>query len=313
LTKNVNMSELSIQELLATQNCQPLWDRYRNLVSREPLTKDSAMHWSWQAMQALIAASIIATRLEEAERRVLLLTHPAFSGETVTTTNILGGLQILQPGEFAPPHRHTLGALRFVLQGSGATTYVDGLPCAMSEGDFIITPSWSWHEHENKGTNRVVWFDCLDLPLARHLGSVFFEPGQGENTKQPSERDHNPVRFDWASSLAKLLASSPNDDGSRQYLYPQTLMPALNCQLVQINQGVQTVSMRSTSNAVIVIVQGQGVSTVGDRVIEWQKNDVLSLPHWQWTTHRASADAIFFKVSDEPLLRMLGYFRQELT
>jgi gentisate 1,2-dioxygenase len=263
-------------------------------------------------MQTLIEAAIAATRPEDAERRVLLLTHPAFAGETITTTNILGGLQILQPGEFAPPHRHTLGALRFVLQGRGATTYVDGMPCAMSEGDFIITPSWHWHEHENKGNERLVWFDCLDLPLARHLGSVFFEPGQGESRAKLPESEHSAFRFDWSSSLAQLLENSPNDDGSRQYAYPQTFMPALNCLLMQVNKGIQTVPTRSTSNAVLVVAQGSGASTIGDRVIEWQKNDVLSLPHWQWASHQALSNAIFFKVSDEPLLRMLGYFRQEL-
>ena len=54
--------------------------------------------------------------MEHAERRVLLLANPAFAPQPYTTTNLQAGLQILQPGDHAAPHRHTVAALRFVMQ-----------------------------------------------------------------------------------------------------------------------------------------------------------------------------------------------------
>ena len=81
------------------------------------------------------------------------------------------------PGESARPHRHTPNALRFVLEGDGGTTLVDGESCPMAEGDLIITPCMSWHEHVHKGTAPIVWFDALDVPLHQYLGTAVFEGG----------------------------------------------------------------------------------------------------------------------------------------
>ena len=41
------------------------------------------------------------------------------------------------PGEVAPSHRHNQSALRFVVEGEGAFTAVDGERTAMRAGDFI--------------------------------------------------------------------------------------------------------------------------------------------------------------------------------
>src|SRR3546814_4835490 len=73
------------------------------------------------------------------------------------------------PGEVAPSHRHTQSALRFVVEGSGAFTAVDGEKTIMEEGDFIITPSWTWHDHGNDSDRPMVWMDGLDIPLVQAL------------------------------------------------------------------------------------------------------------------------------------------------
>jgi gentisate 1,2-dioxygenase len=306
------MPQESFLQTLAAANCQPLWDRYRTLVSREPITPDHSLHWSWRDMQRHIERAIIETRPADAERRVLLLTHPAFNGAAATTTNILGGLQILMPGETAPAHRHTLAAMRFVLQGEGAVTFVDGQPCAMAEGDFIITPSWHWHEHVNNGQQRLVWFDCLDLPLVQHLNTIFFEPGpSNQDQVSKSLKPIKELRFDWVSSVKALEASPTLGDGTKVYHYPQGFLPALECGLVKIPKGCLTPAHRTTSNAVMVVARGAGTTKVGDAIHQWQANDVISLPHWHWASHEVTEDAIVFIVSDKPLLRMLGYLREE--
>jgi gentisate 1,2-dioxygenase len=306
------MTAKSIQDVLAENNCQPLWDRYRNLVSREPISPNSSLHWQWQQMQPLIEQAILETKPEDAERRVLLLTHPGFNGRAATTNNILGGLQVLQPGEIAHAHRHTLGALRFVMQGEGAETSIDGNRCNMARGDLIVTPSWRWHEHINHGAERLVWFDCLDLPLVQHLSTVFFEPAAAltMGSKELSSTEDQ-FRYPWAFAKQQLNDSEPLVDGTKLFKYPQKWMPTLDCQLLSIPASCQTKSVRMTSSAVFVVAEGEGRSTVGDVTHHWRPNDVISLPHWQWIQHQASSDTILFSVTDEPLLRTLGYLREE--
>ena len=44
-----------------------------------------------------------------------------------------------------------MAVLRLIVEGSGAYTAVDGERVTMRRGDFIITPSWTWHDHGNPG------------------------------------------------------------------------------------------------------------------------------------------------------------------
>ena len=70
-----------------------------------------------------------------------------------------------------------MNALRFVLEGSGATTIVDGKPCPMEEGDLVLTPAWTWHEHVHQGSAPIIWLDALDVPLHHYMGTGAFQPG----------------------------------------------------------------------------------------------------------------------------------------
>ena len=129
-------------------------------------------------MRPLIDDAMKVTNPAAVERRVLTLTDPdAIGGAGSTATNLATGFQILLPGEKARPHRHTMNALRFVIEGKGASTVVDGKDCPMEEGDLVITPGWTWHEHVHRGDAPIIWLDALDAPLHRYLGTDKFEPG----------------------------------------------------------------------------------------------------------------------------------------
>ena len=45
----------------------------------------------------------------------------------------------------------------------------------MHPGDFVLTPSWQWHDHGNETSETVVWMDGLDVPLTKSLNAMFFE------------------------------------------------------------------------------------------------------------------------------------------
>ena len=63
---------------------------------------------------------------EEAERRVLVLENPGETGKARITNSLFAGIQLILPGEIADVHRHSASAIRFVLEGEGAYTAVEG-------------------------------------------------------------------------------------------------------------------------------------------------------------------------------------------
>lgn len=322
-------------EALAEAGLQPLWDRYMQLLTRQPKPIDPPMAWSWSSLQPLIERAVAEVGMADAERRVLLFSHPAFAPNAYTTTNLSGGVQILEPGEHADRHRHTVAALRFVMQGEGAVTWVNGKRCEMAEGDLVLTPSWCWHEHRNEGDRRVVWFDGLDVPLAHHLRATFLQfdgegempaelddavalAGMGPTTPWPAYRQHSPrYRYAAADVAAALDALPAAADGSRElrYVNPATggpVMPTLDCYALRLTAGAWTRAWRSTSNAVVVVARGSGRSRVGEEEIEWRERDVFTLPHWHWVSHCAhDPDSQLFLMTDRALLDAMGYLRTE--
>lgn len=318
-------------------SAQPLWDRYQRITRRQPVGLGAAGHWPWAQMEPLIARAVAEVSMADAERRVLLLTHPDRPG-AATTGNLLAGLQTLMPGESAHPHRHTIAALRFVMEGEGAQTTVNDAVCAMSAGDLVLTPSWTWHAHTHAGTGRMVWFDGLDLPLCTHLDTMFFEPGVPplQHVEPPPTRpapaqpgvatlgpdavdDPAGSRFRYAAARARAaLAAAPvAADGSRCLRYVDgrsggPVLPSLDCHLTALPPGRPGAARRSTASVVCVVVAGAGQSTIGEQTLHWQRNDVFVLPHWQWVRHQAGPDgATLFSMSDRELLDSLHYLRED--
>jgi hypothetical protein len=125
----------------------PLWEVLHDLVPPQPTTPCVPALWAYDAVRPYLmeAGELISAR--EAVRRVLVFENPALRGASSITHTLYAGLQLILPGEIAPAHRHTQSAIRFIVEGEGAYTAVDGERVAMSPGDFIVTPAWTWHDH----------------------------------------------------------------------------------------------------------------------------------------------------------------------
>jgi len=155
---------------------KPLWEIAQ--AHSDAASARRAMLWPWRTMQPLVTRACALTSPAIAERRVLSLIEPgAGPDDFQTITNLNAGLQILLPGEVARPHRHSMDALRFVLEGEGATTRVDGKLAPMMRGDLVLTPGWCWHEHWHDGDAPIVWLDVLNVHAHLNLGTLAFEPG----------------------------------------------------------------------------------------------------------------------------------------
>src|SRR5580700_1538290 len=220
-------------------NVRPLWEDTRAHNKQKGAPRPHL--WKWSVLGPLIADAMSITSMAAIERRVLTLVDPEAQGNAAgTTTNLTAALQILMPGESARPHRHSMNALRFVIDGSGASTKVDGRDCPMSEGDLVITPGWTWHEHIHRGSAPIVWLDALDAPLHRHLGTDAFEPGPPHDIPAYTgdaafavpnmvpvgveEAAFSPVfRYPWSQAVQAVAAAPPWKDGTRRARYANPL------------------------------------------------------------------------------------------
>jgi gentisate 1,2-dioxygenase len=313
-----------------------LWEIQAEEAANPP-QKDLALHWRWHDLQTLIDMTAQIVDTEQAERRVLMLQNPAHGRGGrggAATPNLTANLQILLPGEKARPHRHTIHALRFVMEGTGATTFVDGKACPMEPGDMILTPAWTWHEHVHNGLERMVWFDGLDAPLRRHMNAAAFEPGPAHDIPATADdgafaaaglvpaagkpKDYSPIfRYPWAAAKAALGHVPAASDGTRslRYVNPETGGPAmslLDCFLVSLPKGAESSAARTSADAVCVVADGSGSSTVGDKKIAWEKNDIFTLPHDTWFSHVANGNgAVLFVMTDRDLKSRLGLLNEE--
>ncbi|MGH3305907.1 MAG: cupin domain-containing protein, partial [Streptosporangiaceae bacterium] len=272
---------------LAAAHLHPLWAVARELLPSHP--HPQAVPWVWRASETLPLAerAIKAVPVDRGgERRVLSLANPGLHGKPYAAGTLWAALQCLGPGETAPAHRHTPGAIRFVLTGTGVWTTVNGIRCDMSPGDLVLTPAWFWHDHTNGSDGNMVWFDGLDLPLIESLDAVFYEPypdyTQPTVDRPPPDaatvaagytdcmpRQLGPVpspllTYRWAdtdTALASLVAVGDQAMVTVEFINPETgtsALPTLSCAMCRLVPARRTQPLRRAGNAVFVAFRGAG-------------------------------------------------------
>lgn len=333
---------LAFYERISRKHLTPLWVSLSSLVTPEPVSPCQPASWTFADIrEAMIEAGGLITA-KEAERRVLILENPGLRGQSKITTDLYAGVQLVLPGEVAPAHRHAQSALRFVLEGSGAHTAVNGERTTMHYGDFIITPPMAWHDHGNHSGDPVFWLDGLDIPIVQFLDASFADH-HGED-EQPLSRpigdadarfgsnllpvDYRPAtgaspvfNYPYArtrEALATLAATGPWDPchGLKMKYsnpanggYPMTTIGAF---IQLLPAGFTTSPYRSTDATVFVAVEGRGRTRIGsDFVVDWQPRDIFVVPSWKRVVHEAPGDAVLFSFSDRPVQEVLGLFREE--
>ncbi len=117
-----------------------LWTVLHGLVTPEPRSACQPHLWDFDLIRAYMTEAGGLITAKEAERRVLILENPGLRGQSRVTTSLFAGVQLVVPGDVAPAHRHTQSALRFVLEGKGAYTVVDGEKTMMTPGILSSPP-----------------------------------------------------------------------------------------------------------------------------------------------------------------------------
>ena len=318
----------------------PLWEVLHTLLAKEPVTAATPHIWHYETVRPAVMESAELISAEEAERRVLVLENPSLKGQSGITEALYAGLQLIMPGEIAPTHRHSPAALRFIIEGSGGFTAINGEKAYMERGDLILTPSWVWHDHGHEGDEPVVWLDGLDIPMVRHMGPVFAEsypdefhpkgPPPGDNQSRygvnmlpmgeefasknsPVFHYPYPKTRDALTTLAKSGDVDPYHGIKMEYINPATggpSMPTLGTYMQYLPKGFSTETYRSTAAWVYSPVEGTGRTIIGDETYEWGPADVFVIPAWYPHRHEADDDAFLFSFSDKPVHDQLGWFRE---
>ena len=216
---------------MAPHHLTPLWEVLHTLVPQQPNTPCVPALWKYDTVRPFLLRAGAAITAQEAVRRVLILENPALRGQSCITQSLYAGLQLILPGEVAPSHRHTQSALRFIVEGSGAYTAVDGERSTMRPGDLIITPSMAWHDHGleasrgqntdtlgHEGQDPMVWLDGLDIPMLR-----FFDAGFAENDtskSQPIKRPEGTSFAQYGHNMGPMRSTSPYGQTSPIFSYP---------------------------------------------------------------------------------------------
>ena len=328
---------------LEASDIHPLWDRYKKITPITPAPDDPPFIWRWKNLAPFAARAATEIAMEDAERRALIMAHPAFAGKTQTTHNLLSAFTVLEPGDKALPHRHTAAAIRFSTRAEGAVTIVNGRRCEMKPGDLVLTPPWCWHGHINESDGRTVWFDAANIPLINDLDVNFFDPGNrdggGDNAFWEVDEGDEALwksaglvaeghghegqispkyRYSGEDTRRMLTDMRAEDDGARllRYVNPLTggaVMPTLDCYAMRVAKGQPTRARRATWNTICMVVSGNGKSVIGDTTIEWTEHDTFTIPHWTWASHEAlSGDADLFIVTDREIQVRLYVAREEV-
>jgi len=322
-------------------NFSPLWEVYHDLIPDEPKTPCQPAIWKWaDSRPHLMEAGKLITA-KEALRRVLVLQNPGMRGQSCVTQSLFAGYQLILPGEIAPSHRHTQSALRFVIEGSGAYTAVDGERTTMRPGDFIITPSWTWHDHGNPGSEPVIWLDGLDLPILRTFAAQFHEPFPED--VQPVSRGEGASLARYGNNLRPLGAVAPYGKTSPIFSYPydrsrETLarlakegdpdpchgwkmefvnpltggpaMPTIGTFIQLLPKGFRASPYRSTDGTVYSVAEGKGKVKIGSEEFAFEPKDTFVVPSWHPASIEAKDECVLFSYSDRPAQVALGLWRE---
>jgi len=338
---NIEAMREAYYERISKYDLAPLWKVMSSVVSKEPKTQCVPALWRFQDAKALVLESGPLITAEEAERRVLVLENPALRGQSKITNSLFAGIQMILPGEIAPAHRHVSSAIRFVLDGEGAYTAVEGEKAIMYPGDFVITANWAPHDHGNTSNKPMLWLDVLDFPQVNFFETSFAE--QFATATQPTSRaDGDSLSFYASGVLPDGAPAALNRSPVINYTYARTrpiiermlkagdvdkrhgarvryanpinggpVLPTMGANLALFPKGFKGEKYRATDGTVFVCAEGQGATTVDGKVLEWGPNDVFVVPPWKHYSHRAGKESVLFSISDRPAQEALGIWRED--
>jgi len=296
---------------LAPRHIGAGWAKPTPSLYPEPYKVFKPTHWRWEDGRGALDAAGRLISTELAERRNLILFNPIEGNTYATVRTLITAYQMILPGEKARSHRHTPNALRFILEGEGSYTIVDGQRLDMRPNDVLLTPNWAWHGHASEAEGPCYWLDCLDAPLVHMLDPMFFEPYPTDYEPVTSVPTDSPYLFPWEKIQQTLDREKPDPEGcyGRRVELGSPALTTIALYMERLESGQRTKPLRTTASRIFCVAEGRGTTTVDGETFSWSRGDVIAAPSWRHVEHHAESDATLFLMTDEPLLRALNWLR----
>ncbi|WP_084399142.1 gentisate 1,2-dioxygenase [Henriciella aquimarina] len=341
-----NESSELLQDLydeMAPKDLYPLWEVLASLVTPTPQGSAESVRWSFPEVRDYLLRAGDLISAKDAERRVLILENPGLKGSSGITSSLYAGLQLILPGEVAPCHRHSQCALRFVMEGDGAFTAVDGEKAIMHKYDLVLTPGGQWHDHGNPSDQNMIWLDGLDIPTVRHFDASFAEKLGEDVHPETVEADDSMWRYgrnlrpfrgssadrrpegvplfhypykEWRESLNELAGAEkpdPHLGHALEFINPAdggAVMPTISAHVRLLPAGFETRARRSTDGSVYVVTGGTGVALVDEVEHKLEEGDIFVVPSWSRLQLKADRDLALFGFSDRIAQEKLNLYRE---
>lgn len=340
----------ALRELYAgfkANHLNPLWTQIGNLMPRQPSPRAVPHVWKWSDLYPLAKASGDLVPVGRGgERRAIGLANPGLGGDTYITPTLWCAIKYLGPRETAPEHRHSQNAFRFVVEGEGVWTVVNGDPVRMSRGDFLLTPGWNFHGHHNDTDKPMAWIDGLDIPFSFQNDVGFFEFGSERVTDyatpnvsrserlwchpglRPLSGLQNTVSspigaYRWEYTDAALNqqllleeeghpATVEQGHAAIRYTNPTTgrdVMPTIRAEFHRLRAGCETATRREVGSTVVQVFEGRGAVVMGGVTHKVEKGDIFVIPSWVAWSLQAETGFDLFRFSDAPIIERLNFDR----
>ena len=332
------------------EHLAPLWTHVRELMPARPTPSARAHVWQWKTLFGLAErAGHLVPVGEGGERRAIALANPGLGGLPFATPTLWAAIQYLAPGESAPEHRHTQNAFRFVVEGQGVWTDVDGDAVSMQCGDLLLTPGWHFHGHQNLGDSPMAWLDGLDIPFVQQTDSGFFAHGShtATDTGRPDrsraerlwghpgllpvallgERRSSPIAaYRWKHTdraLAEQLeiereghpATVGAGHAAVRFSNPTTggdVMPTIRAEFHRLRAGAISKPTREVGSSVWQVFAGTGSVSISGVEHRLERGDLFVVPSWAEYELIGGDGLDLFRFSDAPIFEALGLYRIEV-
>jgi gentisate 1,2-dioxygenase len=332
------------------QHLLPLWTQLGDLMPVHPKPKAVPHVWKWAELLPLAQRSGELVPVGRGgERRAMGLANPGLGGHAYVSPTLWAAIQYLGPRETAPEHRHSQNAFRFVVEGEGVWTVVNGDPVRMSRGDLLLTPGWHFHGHHNDTDKPMAWIDGLDIPFAQQNDVGFFEFGSDRVTDYATPRFSRGERLWCHPGLRPLSAlrdtvSSPigahrwehtdralteqlllEEEGQPatveqghaaiRYINPTNggdVMPTIRCEFHRLRAGTATPVRREVGSTVFQVFAGKGAAVIGNVTHMLDIGDMFVIPSWVPWSLQAETQFDLFRFSDAPIMERLNFARTHI-
>ncbi|MGX9742747.1 cupin domain-containing protein [Pseudocitrobacter corydidari] len=323
-----------------------LWTVANKIEPWQPKSSSVPVLWRYRELREHVLRSVELVTPEKAGRRVIYLNNPGRQDVAAAVGWLYSGLQVMHPGEAASAHAHSSSALRFIMEGRGAYTIVEGHKMPLEANDFVLTPNGTWHEHGVEADGLpCIWQDGLDIPLVNAMEAGFYKvhPEMHQQVTAPVDdhvalwgaaalRPHNigwdkpysPLfKYQWGPTYDALCRASrvsdgtPYDDVLMHYTNPVTgghVMPTIGASMQRLRPGFVGKAHRHTGSFMYQVAKGHGYSIIDGQRFDWQERDIFCVPSWAFHEHvnlSQSDDACLFCFNDLPVMQSLGLYYEE--